>query len=50
MFKEIDIVAGDDESQKMSELELLAKSGFLSVVGLSHFNLGITKEPYSLPQ
>jgi alpha-methylacyl-CoA racemase len=29
---------------------MLAKSGFLSVVGLSHFTLGSTKEPYSLPQ
>lgn len=34
----------------MSELELLARSGFLSVVGMSNFTLGHTKEPFLLPQ
>jgi hypothetical protein len=44
-----DTVVGGEQSQRMSELELLSKSGFMSVVGLSHFTLGVTKEPYSLP-
>lgn len=39
-----------DDNNSLTEVELLAKSGFLSIVGLSHFNLGLTKEPYSLPQ
>lgn len=37
------------ESQSMSELELLAKSGFLSIVGLTHIPHGEAKKVFGLP-
>jgi hypothetical protein len=49
LIKLSDMVGEGEETQRMSELELLARSGFLSVVGLSNFTLGHTKEPFSLP-
>jgi hypothetical protein len=38
-----------DSDQTLSELELLARSGFLSLVNLSHFQEGKLKTEVSLP-
>ena len=45
-----DMVNGDEKSQSYSELELLAKSGFLSICGMTVAELGLSKHEVSFPQ
>ena len=46
----LDTHVNTSQQQSMSELELLAKSGFLSIVGLSRIPHGEAKKVFSLPQ
>ncbi|CDW91754.1 alpha-methylacyl-racemase [Stylonychia lemnae] len=51
LFKQDAIISIlNSDKAVLSEHEYLAKSGFLSIVGLSHFKLGRFKRPQSLPQ
>ena len=44
------MVNGDEESQSLTELELLAKSGFLSICGMTTMQMGLSKHVVSFPQ
>ena len=45
-----DMLSGEEDSQQLSELELLAMSGFLSIVGLTNIQIGQSKRQVSMPQ